>query len=390
MTLDYEVAIREPVEGEYRGYRIVSMPPPSSGGLTVIQILKLLERFPLGDASQGFGFGSTKTLNVMIEAGRLAYADRAVWMGDDDFVDVPSSGLLSDDYIALRSALIDPNSRRAFVEADDPRPFDVATVEGEVKLALANLPDEEGLNTTHFTIVDSDGNIVTYTSTIESAWGTGLMVPEYGFLLNNELTDFNRVPAFNPDPDNFNPGANDVAPGKRPRSSMAPTMIFDKKKPLAAFGSPGGSTIIWSVANMAMNFIDHERVVQEAVDAPRIAQTSANGSTRRELGFSDEVIQSLIDLGHTIRDPSVIGSVQAVVVNKDKRQFGAADKRRIGGVVSVRRKEIQTAEVKPMPKDIRRVDIQHPVAMIDVGQKPTAVGKEWHDRVNTAGVLENM
>ena len=136
-------------------------------------------------------------------------------------------------------------------------------------------------------------------------------------------------------------------------------------------GTTGGSTIIWSVANMAMNLIDHERVVQEAVDAPRIAQTSANGSTRRELGFSDEVIQSLIDLGHTMRNPSVIGSVQAVVINKDKRQFGAADKRRIGGVVSVRRKEIQIAEIKTAPDDIRRVDIQHPGAIIDLGQKPT-------------------
>jgi gamma-glutamyltranspeptidase/glutathione hydrolase len=122
---------------------------------------------------------------------------------------------------------------------------------------------------------------------------------------------------------------------------MAPTIIFDGKKPLAAFGSPGGSTIIWSVVNMTLNLIDHEMVVQEAVNAPRIAQTTANGSTRREQSFSDVVIKELTDLGQTLRAPSVIGSVQAVVIDQlGHIQFGAADKRRIGGVVSVRRDEI--------------------------------------------------
>ncbi len=347
MTLDdladYEVAIRDPVEGTYRGYRIVSMPPPSSGGLTVIQILKLMERFPIGDEAQGYGFGAKRTLNVMIEAGRLAFADRAVWMGDDDFVDVPSEGLLSDEYIAQRSALIDPDGRQANVMAGDPRPFDMT---GNLQSVAA--VDEEGVNTTHFSIIDRDGNIVTFTSTIESGWGTGLMVPGYGFMLNNELTDFNRVPAFNPDPNNFNPGANDVAPGKRPRSSMAPTIIFDGKKPLVAFGSPGGSTIIWSVVNMALNLIDHDLPVQEAIDAPRLAQTSANGTTRRELGFSDAVLQQLTDLGHSLRSPSVIGSVQAVVIDQQGyAQLGAADKRRIGGVVSVRLGQIEGASAVP-------------------------------------------
>jgi gamma-glutamyltranspeptidase/glutathione hydrolase len=343
MTLEdltnYEVAIREPVEGTYRGYRIVGMPPPSSGGLTSIQILKMLERFPMGDEDQGYGFGSTSTLNVMIEAGRLAYADRAIWIGDDDFVEVPTTGLLSDGYAAERSALIDSDGRQDNVEAGDPWPYNSDGSKG--KPNSAKQADEEGLNTTHFSIVDRDGNIVTWTSTIESGWGTGLMVPGYGFMLNNELTDFNSTPQYNPDLNNFNPGANDVAPGKRPRSSMAPTIIFDGKKPVAAFGSPGGSTIIWSVVNMTLNLIDHEMVVQEAVDAPRIAQTTANGSTRREQGFSDVVIQELTDLGQTLGNPTVIGSVQAVVIDQRGHiQFGAADKRRIGGVVSVRRDEI--------------------------------------------------
>ncbi len=349
MTLDdlaqYEAAIREPVEGNYRELRIVSMPPPSSGGLTVIQILKLVERFPIGDASQGYGFGSTRTLNVMMEAMRQAFADRAVWMGDDDFVDVPSDGLLDDDYIAMRSALIDPDSRQVEVLAGDPRPFDMALVSPKIKVAMVNLPDEEGLNTTHFTVIDKHGNIVTYTNTIESAWGTGLMVPAYGFLLNNELTDFNREPTANPDPDNFNPGANDAAPFKRPRSSMSPTFVFRGKKPVAAYGSPGGSTIINSVVNVTMNLIDHKRNIQEAVDAPRISQTSANFSPTWEAGFDQAVIDELIapPFGHNLADSRlrVIGSVQAVVIGPlGKLQFGAADRRRIGGIVSVRRGEI--------------------------------------------------
>lgn len=329
----YEVAIRKPVMGEYRGYRIVSMPPPSSGGLTVIQILKLIERFPMGDRTRDFGFGQTQAMHVFIEASRLAFADRALWMGDTDFVDLPVAGLIDDRYVATRSALIDQTQAAVDVEAGDPRPFDAC--DGNGKLSSQALPDHEGLNTTHFTIVDREGNIVTCTTTIESAWGTGLMVPGYGFMLNNELTDFNGTPTFNPDPDDFNPGANDVAAGKRPRSSMAPTMIFYKRRPLAAFGSPGGSSIISTVAQIAINLIDHRLTVQESVDAPRLRQTVANGDTRRELGFSDEVIEDLEDLGHTLRSPEVIGSVQAIVLDR-KRQYGAADKRRIGGVVSVR------------------------------------------------------
>jgi gamma-glutamyltranspeptidase/glutathione hydrolase len=341
---NYQAKIREPVEGNYRGLRVVSMPPPSSGGLTVIQILKLIEQFPLGDRDQGFGFGSTPTLHVMIEAMRLAFADRAIWMGDTDFVDLPVKGLIDDGYIATRAPLIKVESRLGNDDAvaGDPRPFDTAALPAFTKFAMIELPDEEGLNTTHFSIIDRDGNIVSYTNTIESAWGTGLLVQGFGFLLNNELTDFNRIPAFDPDPGSFNPGANDVAAGKRPRSSMSPTMIFRKDKPVAAFGSPGGSTIIDSVVNIALNLIDHEMTVQEAVDAPRVAQTSATGTPRREIGFDLDAIQGLSDLGHNPRSPSVIGSVQAVIINEpgDRKMYGAADKRRIGGIVSLRLEEI--------------------------------------------------
>ena len=336
----YQVAVREPVEGSYRGYRIVSMPPPSSGGLTVIQVLKLLEPLRLGDADAGYGFGAPKTLHVMIEALRLAFADRALWMGDTDFVELPVRGLTDSRYVAARAPMIDPDKRMAdeAALAGDPRPFEqVALPLTGTKLARSPGIDEEGLNTTHFTVIDRDGNIVTYTSTIESAWGTGLMVPGFGFMLNNELTDFNRLPTASTDPESFDPGANDVAPGKRPRSSMAPTMIFQGGKPLAAFGSPGGSTIISSVLNTAINLIDHGMTLQEAVDAPRIAQTGAKGATRREIGFDLDTIEALEAMGHTMRDPVAIGSVQAIAIDHGNggRQHGAADRRRTGGIVSL-------------------------------------------------------
>ncbi len=345
MTLDdlanYEAVVREPLVGEYRGFTIKGMGPPSSGPLTIVHALKLIERFPIGNPAAGFGFGTTRTLNTYIEAMRLAFADRAVWMGDADFVDVPVNGLLSDGYIALRSALIDPDVRQGIVLADDPRPFDVAFTGQKMKIAALAAGPDKGLNTTHFSVVDRDGNIVSYTNTIESAWGTGLMVPGFGFLLNNELTDFNFVPAANPDPSNFNPGANDVAPNKRPRSSMSPVIVFDGKKPRAAFGSPGGSTIINSVAQVAMNLIDHRFDVQEAVDAPRVAQTSANGTVGREIGFSEAVMTALEGLGHTLRFPADIGSVQAVVIDRrGRRQYGAADRRRVGGIVTLQRSEV--------------------------------------------------
>jgi gamma-glutamyltranspeptidase/glutathione hydrolase len=343
---NYDVVIRRPVAETYRGYTIKGMGPPSSGALTVLQMLKMMERFPIGDSSRGFGFGSTRTLNVMLEAGRLAFADRAVWMGDEDFVDVPKDGLLDDDYIAMRSAMIDPDSRQALVEADDPRPFESNGYWKKHKLARVAPGMQKGVNTTHFSIVDRFGNVVSYTTTIESGWGTGLMVPGYGFLLNNELTDFNFVPAANPDPDNFNPGANDVAANKRPRSSMSPTIVFRHKKPVAAYGSPGGSTIINSVVNISMNLIDHKRNIQEAIDLPRISQTSANGSPTWEAGFSQAVIEELkVDpYGHNLADSRlrVIGSVQGVVIDPtNKQQYGASDRRRVGGVVTVQLKEIK-------------------------------------------------
>jgi gamma-glutamyltranspeptidase/glutathione hydrolase len=214
---------------------------------------------------------------------------------------------------------------------------------------IAAVPQEtEGVNTTHFSIVDRWGNAVSYTSTIEGTWGTGITVPDYGFLLNNELTDFNSAPTAKGDPEDedYNPGANDVAPYKRPRSSMSPVMLFKDDKFFAGYGSPGGSTIINSVVNMTLNIIDHGMPVQDAIDVPRLSQTSSSGSASHEEGFDEGVLEELRDLGHSVRlGLSVIGSVQAVVVDlKNGQQFGGADSRRAGTVIGLPRKKEKKAD----------------------------------------------
>lgn len=335
---DAGVDIRMPVMGEYRGYTYMGMPYPSSGGLTVLQVLKLLEQFPLGDEEAGFGFGAPRTLHVMAEALRLAFADRAVWMGDSDFVDLPDDGLVDDAYIAMRAAMIDPDARmETDPEAGDPRPFDDDYSGQMASLGKPLYTDTEGTDTTHFSVLDVDGNAVSYTSTIEGTWGSGITVPGYGFLLNNELTDFNSAPTANDDPTDFNPGANDVAPFKRPRSSMAPSMLFQDGQFLAAYGSPGGSTIISSSLNMTLNLVDHDMDVQQAIDAPRIAVTSSSGTIFREQRFGYDTINTLIeDYGHSTAGPFDLGSVQATVLNPVTGvQYGGADDRRAGTVEGV-------------------------------------------------------
>lgn len=188
---------------------------------------------------------------------------------------------------------------------------------------LSSIADQpEGGRTTNFAVVDRNGNIVTYNRTIEQGWGTGIMVPGYGFLLNNELTDFNFTPTYNVDPDHFNPGADDVAAFKRPRSSMATTILFKDCQPVAAYGSPGGATIINSVFQITLNLIDHGMTIQEAIDAPRISVTSAGGSLTREAGFTTEALEGLKSLGHTIpARTSSIGSMQAIYIDPQTGEF---------------------------------------------------------------------
>jgi gamma-glutamyltranspeptidase/glutathione hydrolase len=345
----YEAALRTPIEGTYRGYRIKSMPPPSSGALTVLQVLKMLERFPIGDAQAGFGFGAPNTANVMADAMRLAFADRAVWMGDDDFVPVPARGLLNPIYVGLRSALIVPGVRLQPnpAPAADPRQYETADAAPALRLAVSNPETGPENGTTHFSVVDKWGNVVSYTNTIESGYGIGVFAGykradgsfrNHGFLLNNELTDFNTNPATSINPFTGGPGFNDVRPGKRPRSSMAPTMLFSPDgKPVLAYGSPGGATIINSVINVTMNLVDHKMTLQEAIDAPRLSVASAGVGISVDPWFPQATIDALRALGYTV-GLTDIGSVQAVLIDlQTGKQYGAADARREGTVVGLPR-----------------------------------------------------
>src|SRR6266403_2069312 len=336
---DYHIVIRQPIMGEYRGYRIAAMSPPSSGGLTMIQALKMIERYPLGDAAAGFGFGKAKTLHVMTEAMRLAFADRSVWMGDEDYVPVPKRGLLDRDYVRMRGDLISlssiiPGNALGNAPYGDPWVFDTAQRAGRTLLAAAEPVGHPGGYTTHFSVLDQWGNIVSYTTTIEQGWGTGIMVPGYGFMLNNELTDFNF--GFNMHPHFGGLGANDVQGGKRPRSSMTPTILFKGREPVAAFGSPGGATIINSVYNVLINLVDHGMTIQQAVDAPRISVTTRGTLIALEAGFDETEIAKLRALGHVVGSPADIGNVNAVFIDlATGRQYGAVDSTREGGLIGL-------------------------------------------------------
>jgi gamma-glutamyltranspeptidase / glutathione hydrolase len=349
---NYKATLREPLMGKYRGYTVATMPPPSGGGITALQQLKMLSQFPMGNKQQGFGFGEKNALNVLIDSMRLSFADRNFWEGDADFVDVPVDGLLDRKYLRERRSLIKVDSAlpSALITPGNPLPFNKPG-HGYSK-AQARDPANEGTHTTHFVIADKYGNVVSYTTTIESLFGSGIMVPGYGFMLNNELTDFNWPPTLNPATGDI--GANDVAANKKPRSSMTPTILLDDGKPFAALGAAGGSKIINAVVQITSNMIDHGMTVQQALDAPRLSarvndQVFCETGPFTPTGFtptpalSATVIQQL----NAMREPS-IGvpacngneanganlSAQALVIDlKTGLKYGAADKRREGTVL---------------------------------------------------------
>ena len=247
----YEAKLREPVCAPYRTYRICGMGPPSSGGIAVAQMLGQLERFDLA----AMGPQSAEFWHVFLESQRIAYADRELYIGDSDFVDVPVEGLLEPAYMAQRGALIDPALALSEVVAGTPRGAPQARADGDE-------PREYG--TTHFAVVDANGNAVSYTSTIEGAFGSGLHWG--GFYLNNELTDF----SFSPEIDGV-PVANSVAGGKRPRSSMAPTIVYDETgEVVLVIGAAGGPTIPVQVARSIIGVLDFGMSAEEALGLPLI------------------------------------------------------------------------------------------------------------------------
>lgn len=307
----YQAKERSPVCGVYRVYKVCSMGPPSSGGLTVLQILGMLENFQLSTLQPE----STQAVHLFAEAGRLAYADRGLYMADADFVPVPVNELIDPEYLNSRAKSIDPN--RANTEAEP------GVLASRQKVAWGRDNSIEFPSTSHLTIVDRDGNSVSMTTSIEDAFGSRLMVR--GFLLNNQLTDF----SFSPTTPDGKAIANRVEPRKRPRSSMAPTMVFDRQgKLVMAVGSAGGSRIINYVAQALIAVLDWKLDSQQAVALPHYG--NRNDPTELEANTSIvDIQQSLETLGHSVQVVEQNSGSHAIV-RDEKGLVGGADPRREG------------------------------------------------------------
>jgi gamma-glutamyltranspeptidase/glutathione hydrolase len=329
----FKHVITPPLSRKYDGYTIYTVQPPASG-IFLLQMLGLLERFDLGKPN--YGFGQTNTLNLVQEAMRMSFADRAMWLGDPSKVYVPVTGLLSKTYIDQRSSKIVVGKRQTSVTAGDPRPYDAGSQTDGEPLSHKPNKDKDSNGTTHFVVADGEGNIVAVTATISNTWGTGLMVPKFGFFLNNQLINFNDTPLADDSP--YNPGANDVAPFKRPRTTLSPALVFLDGKPIAALGSPGSTAIVNAVLQFFINLADFRMSLQEAVAAPRVSldTPSSGGTTDIESGFSATVRKSLTKMGYKFASASALGAVQAVLINQyDKRKYGTADPRRNGSVAGI-------------------------------------------------------
>ncbi len=316
----YTVTIDHPTRFEYRDLTVTSMSPPSSGGLTMGYVLKLLEPFDVG----GLEERSAAYYHRLLEAFRLAFADRGAYIGDDEFVDVPTQALLDEDYLETRRELIDPDRANPDVEPGDPWGFQPGDPYRVAPRTIGRERARDG-NTTHFVTADEQGNVVSYTSTIEQFMGSGILVPEYGFLLNNELTDFAAEPG----------GPNEVQPEKRPMSSMSPTIALRGGEPFLAAGTPGGPTIITTVIQILLNVVDRGQDLAEAVAEPRI-YSDEYPSLMWEEGIPDGARTGLEEQGHELDEPvdvpTGLGDVQALLVDDD-RYVGVADPRRGGLVV---------------------------------------------------------
>ncbi|MCA1243115.1 gamma-glutamyltransferase [Stappia stellulata] len=308
----YRSIWREPVTGTYRGYEIASMPPPSSGGVHIVEILNMLEPHAVSDS----GAGSAATLHVMAEAMKRAYADRSKFLGDPDFVDVPVKGLTSKAYALERMADFDPE--RAALASE---------------IAPGGPQSYESNETTHFSVVDAAGNAVSNTYTLNFSYGVGMMATGTGILLNNELDDFSAKPGVPNAYGLIGGEANAVAPRKRPLSSMSPTLVFRDGKFVLATGSPGGSRIITTVLQIILNVVDHGMNIAEASAAPRMHHQWLPDELRVEEGFSPDTLKLLAEKGHSIALKPVMGSTQSIMA-VEGGLAGAADPRRQGALAA--------------------------------------------------------
>jgi gamma-glutamyltranspeptidase/glutathione hydrolase len=312
MTLEdlanYQAIEREPVRGTYRGHEIVSMPPPSSGGVHIIEIANILEGFPLGEQ----GFNSAQTIHEMAEAEKLAYADRSHYLGDPDFLRVPVSGLTSKAYAEHLRTKISPDRARpaAEIAPDQPQRY-------------------ESDQTTHFSIVDEKGDAVSNTYTLNIPYGCGLVAEGTGVLLNDELDDFSAKPGAANLYGLVGSDANAPGPGKRPLSSMSPTMVFKDGDLELVTGGAGGARIISIVLQMILDTVDHGMNVAEAEEAPRIHDQWRPDELRVERGLSKDTLRLLEAKGHNVVVREAMGSAYTIA-RRDGVLTGAADPRHRG------------------------------------------------------------
>ncbi len=306
---NYKVVEREPLRTTYRGHKIITMPPPSSGGIALIEMLNILEKYNLN----AMGFGSSAATHLEIEAMRRAFADRAQFLGDPDFVKVPVAGLTSRNYAEKLAATINP---------------DHASTSQEI--SYGNPAAYESDETTHYTVVDKDGTVVTTTTTINDSFGNKITVEGAGFLLNNEMDDFAPKPGSANAYGLIQGESNAVAARKRPLSSMTPTIVLKDGKLWFAVGSPGGPTIINTVMQVITNVIDYGMNIQQAVDAPRVHhQWLPDVITYEPLGLAPDVFRRLQEMGHKFTDkPRYMGDAEGVMIeDKTGVRLGGSDPR---------------------------------------------------------------
>ncbi len=305
----YRAKDRDVIETFYRGYRIVSMPPSASGGLVLLQTLNILENFNL----KSFGHNSAKTIHLLSEAMQRAYADRAEYHGDPDFYEVPVKALLSKKY-----------SLKLSKEISENRTPDGQIFEGDLKKY------DESPDTTHFSIIDAEGNAVSNTYTLGSSFGSGVTIKKGGFLMNNQMRNFSHFYG-QEDAEYGDSEANRLQPGKRMISTQTPTLVFKPNGELMMIlGSPGGGRIPNIITQVISNIIDHEMSFTEAVIAPRINQR-LEGKLQLETGFSPDTIELLKQRGHQPEASTTMGSVQAIFLDNENI-FGVADTRRPGAL----------------------------------------------------------
>jgi len=309
----YEPVEREPVRGTYRGWEVISMGPPSSGGTTLVEMLNILENFEM----TGLDPTGTPLAHLLIESMRQAYLDRATHLGDGDFHDVPVEWLTSKARAAELAAAI--TTGRARRSAD---------------LGAAILTPPESPETTHYSVVDADGNAVSITYTIEAGFGAKVVAPGTGFLLNNEMGDFNAWPGMTDARRYIGTEANRIAPGKRPLSSMTPTILARDGKPVALLGSPGGKTIINTVLRLIVNLVDFEMDLAAAIDAPRIHHQWMPDVVRLETGFPAASASGLQDMGHELGRGRTQGDAHCIWIYPAGARLAVADRRRSGAAAA--------------------------------------------------------